>query len=84
MTPLRKTIRRKTFARIFSKGLHREIIVELSPPDLVGFRLKGERRTYHLPAEWCFRRAVAAWVESEKRRKREERKAAKRAKGDAC
>ena len=43
----------------------------------LGFRLKGERRTYRLPTEWCFVQAVDAYVLSEKRRKAAERKTRK-------
>lgn len=40
---------------------------------LLGFRLKGERRTYRLPTDWCFVQAVDAHVTAERARKKAER-----------
>jgi hypothetical protein len=70
MTDLKKKVSRVTTAQRFERGKRREIIVILEPPDLLGFRLKGQRRTEYLDAESCYCLAVKARVAAEAKEKR--------------
>ena len=80
MTTINRPLRRESGSTGYSRGRARPIIVELSPPGrLVGFRLKGERKTYYLDVGVCYGLAVRAHVESERARKLAERKARKQA-----
>ena len=75
MTTVNRTLRRETFSAIYSAGRQRPVIVEIEPPGrMIGFRLKATRPTYYLSVDHCYRLAVAAHVEAERRRKRQERK----------
>ena len=59
MTKIHTKIKRECAVSVFSNGRRREVIVELSPPgNLIGFRLKGERCTYSLPLDWCYKTAA--------------------------
>lgn len=71
-----RKVSRESTASIKAKGKARTIIVELDPniPQLVGFRLKGMRTTYHLPIDYCWRtarklEALAAQVLKQERRR---------------
>lgn len=76
-----RRIKRVSCLKIYSNGRSREVVMHLAEPwDEVGFRLKGERTTHHLPVDWLYRMAVRATVEYEKRRKREERLSRKESK----
>ncbi len=75
MTTLNRKVRRESSAAIFSRGRSRPVVVILEPPGiLLGLRLKGERRTYHLPLTWCFTEAVRRTVAAEREAKRKARK----------
>ena len=75
MTGLHRLYRRESSASVFSRGRYRPVVVILEPPGtLLGLRLKGERRTYHLPLAWCFCEAVRRTVAAEKSAKRKTRK----------
>jgi len=50
-------------------GKHRPVIVSLEPPNVIGFRLKGLRRTFFLTVEGCYMQAVKAAVAAEKKEK---------------
>jgi len=68
-TTVRRILRRETVGGIFSGGKVRPVIVSIEPPNVLGFRLKGTRKTYYLTAEGCYLQAVQAEVASEKRAK---------------
>lgn len=79
MTPINRPLARESAAAMHSAGKARPIIVELSPPGaLVGFRLKGTRRTYHLPIDWLYREAVRNEIARQKRERAEQRKRGRR------
>ena len=69
MTKLTSKVRRESWA--IHRG--RAILVELRPPDLIVFRLKGTRREYPLSIPGAFTRAVQIEALAEMR----ERKAAR-------
>jgi hypothetical protein len=72
-----RRIQRRSGARVFSAGRPRAVIVVLAPhtPALIGVRLEGTRRLYHITADGAYRAAVRAAVEAEKRERAEQRKA---------
>jgi len=75
MTTLRRNLSRVSSASVFSRGRYRPVVVILEPPGtLLGLRLKGERRTYHLPLAWCFCEAVRRTVAAERAINRKTRK----------
>ena len=75
MTTLRRHLRRVSSAAVFSRGRYRPVVVILEPPGtLLGLRLKGERRTYHLPLAWCYTEAVRRTVAAERAINRKTRK----------
>ena len=79
MTPVTRPLARESAAAMHSAGRARAIVIELTPPgELIGFRLKGTRRTYNLPVAWCYREALRNEVARQKRERAEERKRAKR------
>jgi len=79
MTKVRRIVKRETEGDgVLSAGKIRAVIVSVEPPNLLGFRLKGTRRTYYLTAEWGFMQAVQAAVREEKRQKRKSRRPGRR------
>ena len=82
MTLIRRTVKRETFGTVFDRGKRRAVIVTIEQPSLLGFRLKGTRKTYYLTAEAMYWKAVQCHVADEKRRKADERKAKKAGKVD--
>lgn len=74
MTDLKKNISRVSRGLIREAGQHRQIVIELAPPDVLYFRAKGCRRKYSLTAEACYIMAVKAHVADEKKRKKAEKK----------
>ena len=71
MTTLRRHLRRVSSAAVFSRGRYRPVVVILEPPGiLLGLRLKGEHKTYHLPLGWCYTEAVRRTVAAERAAKR--------------
>jgi hypothetical protein len=75
MTELNKKVSRVSRALRFERGKHREVIISLEPPDLLGFRLKGTRTTFYLDAETCYCLAVKAQVAAEAKERRKQKKA---------
>jgi len=81
MTKVKKPIYRETVGGgIFSLGKNRAVIVSIEPPNVLGFRLKGQRKTVYLTAEGCFMQAMKAQLIHEKREKAKERKNRKKSK----
>lgn len=79
-TMIRQRVFRETHGTVFSQGKARAVVVSIEPPNLVGFRLKGTRRTYYLTTDGLFLQALRVHVEAEKRERvkvRELRRAAK-------
>ncbi len=68
MTRLSRPGSRVCAPEVISRGRGRAIIVSLEPPgELIGLRLKGERRTYHLPVAWLYLEAVRRSVALERK-----------------
>ena len=78
MTTLRRNLSRVSSAAVFSRGRYRPVVVVLEPPGtLLGLRLKGERKTYHLPLAWCFCEAVRRTVAAERAAKQQAKRKGK-------
>ena len=78
MTGITRPCIRCSDAALHSLGRRRLVIVELRPdrPAVIGFRLKGTRKTYYLPIDHCYRealRAELARLKAERKAKRKER-----------
>jgi hypothetical protein len=69
---------RETTATVYERGKDRKVTVVLSPPDLVGFKLKGMHTTFWLDAEACYSMAVKAAVLAEKKEKEKRKPKTKR------
>ena len=79
MTAIRGLVRRESTARVYSRGRSRPVVVILEPPGiLLGLRLKGEHRTYHLPLSWCYTQAVRLTQATERAEKRKAKKGGRR------
>jgi len=66
MTTVTHPMRREAASTVFSNGRRRPVIVSLAPPgDTIGLQLKGERKTYCLPVDWCYRQTVIAHLKVE-------------------
>ncbi len=78
MTDLKRKVRRVTAGTVREVGKARAIVVSLEPPQLLGFRAKGCRRTYYLTAETCYLLAVRADVEARRKERKQRRRARKR------
>lgn len=74
-TKCHKPVYRETIGGIFSTGKTRPVIVSIEPPNVIGFRLKGMRKTFYLTAEGCFLQAVKAQLLADKREKAKGKKA---------
>lgn len=74
-TKCHKPVYRETIGGIFSTGKTRPVIVSIEPPNVIGFRLKGMRKTFYLTAEGCFLQAVKAQLLADKREKDKGKKA---------
>lgn len=71
----KRQVRRETAALQREQGKTRNVIVTVEPPTgLLGFRLKGLRRTEWLSADVVYEMAVKARVRSEAREKKQKRK----------
>lgn len=57
----------ETEATVFERSVHRHVIVSVEPSGLIGFRLKGTRRTYHLPADAGYCVALKADVTAQQK-----------------
>ena len=68
-TKCHKSVYRETVGGVFSRGKIRPVIVSIEPPNVIGFRLKGMRKTFFLTAEGCFLKAVQAQITADKREK---------------
>lgn len=57
----RSKVERETTATVFERSAHRPVIVTIEPErGIVGFRLKGTRRTYELAADSLYCAALKA------------------------
>ena len=74
MTNLTKDVSRVSAGLIREVGQNREIVITLSPPDVLYFRAKGCRKRYSLTANRCYMLAVEAQVRYDKKQKAKERK----------
>lgn len=74
MTKLKKNLKRETEGTVYECGKRRKLIVEVAPPDLVGFRPKGTKHTYWITAEAGYSMAVKAEVAARKRENRKPRR----------
>jgi len=77
MTSLTKSVRRESWS--MHRG--RAIMVELRPPGLIVFRLKGTRREYPLSIEGGFLQAVKIEAAAELKRRKDARAERRKAKG---
>ena len=79
MTLLNRKVRRET-SGVFSLRVRdpRPIIIEIEPPDLVTFRLKGMKTRFTAPASWLMQKTI----EAEVARRIREKKAAKKERGN--
>ena len=74
-----RKIKRETMAQRWDAGKHRRVVVTIDPmTGVVGFRLKGCRRAYELPAAYLWQHAVQKTVALEKARKAKDRKRTRR------
>jgi hypothetical protein len=69
MTRLSKPVRRVSGALVPEQGKPRNIVVTLTPPNLISFRAAGRRRAFSLTVESCYTMAVKAEVEAARREK---------------
>ena len=79
MTLLTKKLKRET-GGIFSLRVRdpRPVIIEIEPPDLVSFRLKGMKTRFTAPAAWLMQKTIEAEVDRRIREKKAARKAKRR------
>ena len=77
MTKLNSKVRRESWA--IHRG--RAILVELRPPDLIVFRLKGTRREYPFSIQGAFNRAVQIEALAEMRERKDARAARRKERG---
>ena len=81
MTKLTSKVRRESWAMHRAGGKTRAILVELRPPDLIVFRLKGTRREYPLSIPGAFDRAVKIEALAEMKERKARRLERKKARG---
>ena len=75
-TQLGKTVRRETQGPgVFERSVRRVVVVSLDYPNVIGLRLKGNRRTYFLTAEDAYWYAMRMQVAHDKAEKIKARKA---------
>jgi hypothetical protein len=72
--PLKKPVSRESNGFVREAGKIRQVIIILSPPNLIGFRAKGCRKVYHLTANTCYTLAVKAEMAAIKRDKMQNKK----------
>lgn len=78
MTEVTRRVRRKTAARLYSRGKSREVILILDPPGtIITFRLAGEKRSVSLSVSVAYGLACRAEAEATRERKKQERKSRK-------
>ncbi len=78
MTKVRRKWTRETDSLIFERGASRNVIITLEPAGLVGFRLKGTRKTYSLTADKCYMMALKASIMHERKEKSKRKMSARR------
>lgn len=78
MTTCTRPVRRETHGTIFECGKHRPVIVSIEPPNVIGLRLKGTRRTYFLTSEVAYMVALRAHLAALKKEKARAKKKARR------
>ncbi len=78
MTRVKKKWSRETDCSVFERGRKRQVIVTLEPGGVIGFRLKGTRKTYCLTTARCHMMALSASIMQEKKEKSKRKINAKR------
>jgi hypothetical protein len=78
MTKVKKAVSRESGGTVYERGKHRNVIVILEPPDVIGFRLKGMRHVFRLTTEGCYMAAVKAEIALKKKEKLKEKKKKRR------
>ncbi len=63
----KRTVECETEATVFERSVHRHVIVSVEPSGLIGFRLKGTRRTFHLLADAGYCVALKADVSAQQK-----------------
>ena len=74
MILVRRPVRRESLGTVFERGKRRPVVVSIEPPNLLGFRLKGTRRTYYLTAEAGYLMAIKAVLRAQAAEKKAQRK----------
>ena len=79
MTLCTRHVRRRTGATVCSRGRRKDVVIEIEPGGhYITFRLAGERRRFSLPTAFLYTEAVRQHVQSERERRKTERKARRR------
>jgi len=74
MTNLLKSVSRISYGFVREAGKSREVVVKLSPPNVISFRAKGCRKWYSLTTDGCYMAAVKAELAAERRAKKKAKK----------
>ena len=74
MTTLKNPVSRETAGLVREAGKVRPVITTLKPPNLIGFRAKGCRKTYWLTTDACYSMAVKAELADQKRKKKKQKR----------
>lgn len=77
-TPLNKTVKRLSHARVRDRSKFRALVVSLHPGDFIGLRMQGCRSLETFPIDALYSIAVKARVARERALKKEARKNRKR------
>lgn len=70
MTKLKKPVRRVAIGVVKDGNMTGPVVIELRPPNLLCFRIKGCKREYNLTVEVCYFMAVRAQALSEEKAKK--------------
>lgn len=78
MIEITRPVKRISAATVRHLGTMRPVVIELDPtrPNLIGFRLKGTRKVWYLPVDYCFRESIRnelARIKAERARARKEK-----------
>jgi len=74
MTNLTKSVSWVSAGFVREAGKTRRVVVTMKPPNLLGFRAKGCRKTYWLTTDACYVAAVKADLADQRRQKRKEKR----------
>lgn len=69
----KRAVTLETEATVFERSVHRPVVVTVEPSGIVGFRLKGTKRTYQLTADACYCAALKADVNAQQKGSRRAR-----------